>query len=549
MKTVIIPRSLAGDTHNLSPVVAKELQTLSAAGGGTLSFETGEYHFYETDAEHALFTCCYNTDGEKIMAFPLLGLHDITIDGNGSVFIIHGRLSPFIVSECRGITLCNFTLDNAFPSTVDMHAVEITDDGFVLAVNRDTCPLRVENGHLLFEREGFTLDSSHMKFSLHAADRMAIYYLFAGECDVSRYNLATSFISADAEDRGDTVAFRYRDDTQIRFPYALGEPIILNLDEIRYRSVFLLNESKDVTLRDITIRRGGGGFGLLSQLTENLTVKRLCTDTAFHNERMSMTADAFHIVNSTGLVAIEDCRMSSFLDDAINIHGSYALFDAVENGVIHAHMGHQAHGRLAFIKDGDTVSFIHPQSHDVIAKATVRGMTFVGDDVLQKFTLISDEPLENADIPADALIENSSRMPDVHISGCDFSDYPHIRLSGGGHMVMENNYIHDCNAALLVMDLCRYWYESGRVNELIVRNNRFDNCNKLGGGGGFVEIGIAGFDGASAPKLHDTVCFENNAFSRAPGAIFTGGGVKHFINRGNTLDGKPLPDEKVCVAR
>ena len=86
-------------------------------GEKLISFEKGEYHFY---AEYCKKKTLYasNTDShrypEKLIAVDIDRHQNLIFDGNGSDFILHGKVVPFSVTNSESIALRNFSWD--FPS-------------------------------------------------------------------------------------------------------------------------------------------------------------------------------------------------------------------------------------------------------------------------------------------------------------------------------------------------------------------------------------------------------------------------------------------------
>lgn len=92
---------------------------------------------------------------------------------------------------------------------------------------------------------------------------------------------------------------------------------------------------------------------------------------------------------------------------------------------------------------------------------------------------------------------NATLNPNVTIRNNRFHDYPNVRLSGRGRYLVENNRFEHGGTAVVGMDLAEYWYESGRISEMTIRNNTIVN------GGGF-SFGLSGWNGSEAdvPKIH-----------------------------------------------
>ena len=231
-------------SYNFTPDVIAAISEVKY--GGTISFEYGEYHFYEACACRSVFAPSNNETGEKIVAFPLIDCKNVTIDGNGSTFVFHGRLSPFIVKNSSDITIKNATLTTHLPSYSLMQIVEKDDEKFVCRFDPTKIPCRVSDGNLVFDTETETISTIPDKFSFHSLSRVVIRYLFTKDCKASKEGLAAPYNYCKAIQNGDCIEFHYLDDeTSEKCVYNVGEYVSINLDEKRFRDVFYLETSKN----------------------------------------------------------------------------------------------------------------------------------------------------------------------------------------------------------------------------------------------------------------------------------------------------------------
>ena len=544
-RSFTVPAALAANGVNATPQVTALLERL-AEDGGMLCFEPGTYHFYEDGALSGFFAPSNNLSGTKKVCFPLLDAQNITVDGGGSVFVFHGKAFPFIVSECSDITLKNFTCDTALPSVAAIKITEKTEEGFCAVIDRKKSPFRTENGHLLFELESGVLSTEAGKVSLHSLDRINIKYLYAGDTAQDKTGLAAPFMDTDAFDLGDKIYFRYRENTQISCPYEIGERVVINLEEKRERAVFFFENSKRVTVENVTIRRGGG-MGVIAQLCTDVTVRNMRTDKTAHGDSVTLTADAFHLVNCDGVFELADCKMSSFLDDVCNVHGVYTALECVSGDVLHVRLGHAEQSFFCPYKSGDRLVVLDNNTLDAVCEAIVKDVFFSSNDGMSLSVKVEYKHGAGALKPG-FLVENPDRMPDIHIHGNDFSDFPHFRLSGAGKIRFENNVISDCMAAIEFNDLAVFWYESGRIRDARVTHNRLADCNKLGGDA-FIDICVSGFEPEKAPLIHDRIEISDNTFEKIQKYAVRACGVKELVVKDNTLDGAPLDESKILHIR
>ncbi len=543
--SLTIPASLAAKGVNTTPFVVKQLKEL-AENGGTLFFEPGIYHFYEDGALSGFFAPSNNLSGTKKVCFPILDAQNVTVDGGGSVFVFHGKAFPFIVSECSDITLKNFTCDTALPSVAAIKITEKNEEGFCAVIDKKKSPFRTENGHLLFELESGVLSTEAGKVSLHSLDRMNIKYLYAGDSSQDRTGLAAPFMDTDAFDLGDKIYFRYREDTQISCPFEVGERVVINLEEKRERAVFFFENSERVTVENVVIRRGGG-MGVIAQMCTDITVTNMRTDKTAHGDSVTLTADAFHLVNCSGTFELSGCDMSSFLDDACNVHGVYTVLDRVNGDCLHVHLGHADQNYFCPYKACDRIVLIDDKTLEPVCEAIVKDVFFTSNDGMN--LSVGVEFLHGADaLRPGFFVENPLRMPDTLIHNNRFSDFPHFRLSGAGKIRFENNVVSDCQAAIYFYDLAAYWFESGRIHDAVVKQNRFINCNALCADQ-VIDIRVSGFEPEKAPLIHDRIEISDNTFEKIQKYAVRACGVKELVVKDNTLDGAPLDESKILHIR
>ena len=485
----------------------------------------GTYHITEAMARRMWLAPSNNQTGEKLVAFALGGKDRVMLDGGGSTFVIHGRVMPFAVTNCTRFTVRNLTITTAYPSCAGFTVESKDDEGFVIAFDAGICPYRVESGHLVFALDGHDVSTRDGRLSLHALDRMAVHYLMAPDSPGDKSSFPSTFVSAvPTELGGGRVRFRYVKDTHpkcVRLPYDVGEKVVVNLEEKRHRDAFFFEDCTNVAVENVTIRRFGG-MGVVAQRCNGVKVDGLVVEPP-EGECVSVTADVMQFVNCCGDVTVENCRSGYSLDDVINVHGNYLIVEAVSGREVALRTGHRSHEGFFPYRAGDALEFVAAHTREVRARARVVAWTPDPTDPARcRVTVDGDLP----SLGADTLVENVTLNPDVTIRGNDFHDHPNLRLSGRGKLLVERNRISRCVSALVGMDLADYWYESGRIADLTIRDNDFIDCNRLGGST-FLEFGVSGW-GADAPKIHGRIRLENNRFEGVRGTRCRVSGASDF---------------------
>lgn len=88
---------------------------------GTLTFKKGTYHFHVSSA-HPLSFHISNNGHPPVhpVALPLVGLKNVTIDGSGSKFILHGSMVAALVMDSENVTIKGVDFEYAEAETCDV---------------------------------------------------------------------------------------------------------------------------------------------------------------------------------------------------------------------------------------------------------------------------------------------------------------------------------------------------------------------------------------------------------------------------------------------
>lgn len=529
---------------NATPTVVSAIRELERMGGGILLFEKGDYHFFEEGTEKRYYAVSNNSAGEKKIVFSLRNLNGITVDGGGSRFIIHGKIFPFVVDACQNVQIKNIYFDRDRSPHASLRVRDVTEDGFGLEIDKNACPFRVEDGSLILQREYGDFSGKEKVFSLHSSERIHVRYLLTGNCTARHDHLPTAFMWGDAKETpwGVRLSYRNKPDAQPCL-YEEGEHLSIFPDGGRENDLIFLQNSEEIRIEDITIRQAMG-MGIIAQLCRNITVKGFCTDYDESAGGVTTTADAMHFVNCDGHLEISDCHITHTEDDILNVHGMYTLLRSADEKALRVQIMHHEQEGFCPYREGDRLSLIRQYDGSILGEFTVTSALFE-ENSSQFIRLMGtwdhgqNEVFQSKE---DILVENPRRMPDLHLHHNVFYHFPHLRISGNGELLIEDNHIECAKAAALFLDLAKYWYESGRIRHLVFRRNRLVNCNAMGPAKRWIQIGVFGFEDKDAPKVHEQIEITNNEFLGLNSYAITAGGVKNLIIQGNRTDsGKKLP--------
>ena len=122
----------AGEQDSTQAVQAALEAARNTSGPVTLLFPKGEYHFYKDFAPKRLYHTS-NTDScshpEKTIAILIEDQEDLTLDGDGSLFLMHGNLMALAVVRSKRIVLRDFSWDFAVPTVSEMTLTGVGQNG------------------------------------------------------------------------------------------------------------------------------------------------------------------------------------------------------------------------------------------------------------------------------------------------------------------------------------------------------------------------------------------------------------------------------------
>lgn len=526
MNVFEISSDYSGKNINASHIVSEAFLKLKESGGGLISFEKGEYHFYKDGTFKQFFAVSNNVACDKYIVFPIIDFDGLTIDGNGSVFIFHEVVFPFIVHNSNNVVIKNIITDCAASPVAMFKVRDITDKGFFMDFDKEKQPFYVKDGGLVYKREYGEVSGLERLFSLHSTERVCIEFWLTGNSSASTKNLPVGCMITDVSEAENGIYVSYRDNTYDKCIFNEGEVLSSVVDGGRNVDVIFLSESENIKVQNLVVRRGIG-MGIIGQLCRNIEIDGFSTDREYHGECSTLTADSLHFINCDGKLEIHNCSISDTMDDVINVHGIYTELKTFKDFEIIAELKHHEQYFFNPYRSGDRLELINPDSLEVVSEFVVEKSEFL-DNSGKKLKLSGSFTYGKEKTEAGCLIENPDKMSELHLYNNRFLNFPHMRISGGGNIVIENNRLENASAAMLALDLAKYWYESGRINNLVFRNNYMNNCNGQGGES-FITIGIDGVENKLAPKIHKRIEISENVFENIKKYAVVAGGVENLV--------------------
>lgn len=400
------------------------------------------------------------------------------------------RMVKVIVSESEDVAFEKIAFDLKRPSVS-----EIT----VLETGKDASVVRVAQGSTYEIRDGkfaWTGDLGHGWVMAQVAD---LETRKARRLD--RWN---PFAASVATDLGDG---------RIRLTHTKGNPGLVAGRSYGFRHIlhdslsFHLTRSKEVVFRDCRVH-AMTNMSFVSQFTDGVTFQRVDVVPPEGSGRTCPSSmDVFHFANCRGKVLVDSCRVSGAGDDGMNCHGVHlGILDApAANRLRVRYRQGQTFGFQPYIA-GDEIAVIDHRTLCEKVGNPRRKVTAVepvpGDPARKEWLLTLDGP-----VPAFAkgdVVDNVSWYPEVTVRNCLFelASCRGILVTTRGKTLIEGNTINSTMPGVLIEDDANFWWESGPVRDLTIRNNTFLNC------GIAIEPQVLAPDGA----VHEDILITNNRF-------------------------------------
>lgn len=461
-KTVI---KLESSSDDMTPVIRKILEDIKDKDI-KLVFQKGTYKFLP---DYAITKYCYITNhgnGLKNVIFPFDWFNSVEIEGNNSEFVFHGQVAPFQFENCKSVKISNLTIDWDIPFTFLCEVVDINKkDGW-----RDVRPFtdgfswKLHKGQLLFPNvDGFNYSSLGSTLAFDAEHKRVVH----GAQDMHSNPRWV-------EKRNDGIL---RIHEPLKHYPPVGSLLSSKGDRAhdRYAPAFHIKSSNNIHFEGVVIHHALG-MGFLMERADNATLLNCGVYLRKGSNRViSSTADATHFCNCKGDILIENCRFENMLDDGTNVHGTYmAIDEIIDKNTLRLGFGHFEQMGFKFAEPGDEMWFIHQPSSQRASENVVAAVRVVNDRFIE---LQFENKLPSQTTKGD-ILENKTWNPVFTMRGCTIGNHRarNVVLKTPLKTVIEDNDFSSMMSSIFFRGETFFWFESGAVNDVLIRNNRFNYC-------------------------------------------------------------------------
>lgn len=440
-----------------------------AESGDTISFPKSEYHFYKDYSEHKVYHMT-NTDSfvkpDKYFAVLAENKENITVDGNGSTFVIHGDMCALALIRCKNITLKNFTVRYNSPTNFEMTVKEKKGLSITYTVPESSA-FRVENNNIyFFEQSPFT----KKKYYEYKNNPHSYCNVIHNGDNVYRTRLSP--VRTAVKMKG-TAPCEVKCTYIIPPKFKIGDTVAMSENWCRDNCGLFFWECSGVVSENITVNYMHG-FGWLSQMCENLTFNkiRFAPADGYH---VSSFADCIHVCGCKGYVKINECLFTHPHDDGINIHGAFLrLKETVDSNTAVFEFVHKQQGGYSAFFRGNKIKFYSRKDlSEVDGLYTVKDYE---DNIENKTVRVTfEEKLPKMESRL-YVCENVSYNPEVTVSNCTFRAIPTrgiLCTTDKPSELCDNEFISLKMPDIYISCDCREWYESGPCKNMKIHNNIF----------------------------------------------------------------------------
>ncbi len=428
-------------------------------GSATIELPKGEYHFYPGGAlRMSYYISNHDQQNMQPVGLPIVGLKNLKINGNGSIFVFHGAMQPVLLMDSEGVELNDITI---------RHDAPYYNEGKIV---------KIENGKTTLE--------FGPQFRWTVKDGQ--YYLM-GDGAPKRAGAVLAFeadgrmvATGKAGDMGWPSRAEQVAPNRVRFDVnaakmGLKEGQILVLRHYgRPHPAMVMYHADNVTLNRVVFQ-DSQGMALIAQRSRDITINGggcVCAPGRIY----TVSADATHFSNCAGHISVTGALYEGMMDDAINVHSTCLSIAKVASPteIIARYMHGQAVGFEVFAK-GENIQFIRGETlenHHQLGK--VAEVEWLNEHHLR---IVLETPLPEGIGVGDA-IENADWYPSVSFID---STVQHNRARGTLFTTPKPVLVEGCRflgssgSAILLAGDAQGWYESGRCLDVRIVNNLFDH--------------------------------------------------------------------------
>lgn len=508
--------------ENAASGIRRALEACQAGDGAVLVLPGGRIDIWPEGAvkrELYISNCTESDTLSKVksIAFVFENLRNITLEGNHTLVVLHGKMVSFALLNSTNIRLKNIQFDYERPTISELTIQSVTDTAIETEIHRDS-KYRIDSGRISFYGEGWQTKTYHT-------------ILYDPRRQTMQYSSFTPFLTSRAVE---TSPFHVRFEGQFAHTNFRAGEVLTFRDPYRDNCGGLISRSRNIELENVKMHFMHG-LGIVSQFSENISLFKVAVAPRENSGRVIASfADCFHFSGCKGLMKIDSCLTSGSHDDPVNVHGTHLQISKInETKKIRVRFMHpQTYGFEAFFA-GDSIAFINPQTLMPLGKAKLKTARLINS---REMEIEVDGSIADF-VKTGLCIENLTWTPEVVIRNCRFerTNTRGLLLTTRRKVLIENNvFYHTGMFPILIANDASSWFESGAVQDVTIRNNVFENCG-YNSGSGAINIAPENHKLVVGNTVHRNIRIVGNIFKVASDEVLAARSVDHLLFSGNTI--------------
>jgi hypothetical protein len=425
----------------------------------------------------------------------LAGHDGTTVRAYGATLMIDGFMEPVCLKNCRNIRIEGLTIDHVRKpysrGTIERYQVEDEE-----------------------ERTGYIVVRFADAFPVDEKTIMPRYCAY--DAQTGRFNLDMRVQKRE-----------YLGDQRVRFTMHRMPQRDLQGQEFyvwhsfHYRPGILIEEAKNITLKDVTIH-SQPGMGIVGHRSENILLDALAVVPSA-GEHLSTNTDATHFTSCKGELTFTRCRFEGHGDDATNVHTFYHELEALDARTYRGSVSVRTHSLTLDHPDvGDEMELVEKDSLQVRDRFRIAALSVAADGRSYTATLDHDLP---GDAAESCYMSDVTRLPFLTFRDCTASNHwaRSVLIKTRGALVEGCTFT---GSALVAVHIAAegWWHEGVACADVTVRGNRFVDCGVSGHADvGGVKVEMAVDRRAGTPQRN--IVIEGNTFELE--------GVRHAVHVSN----------------
>ncbi len=434
-----------------------------------IKFQTGVYYI---DAEkcNRYILHITNTVGDSefsenetphlnAVAFYMKDFENITVDGNDAIFVIDGKTTNVVLSNCKNVTLKNIEIRHKSP---DMHRLTVkSKTPFSVDFTSD------KQTNIEFDGKIPHFVGKDYNYPVNKNARVArwIPRMRAGDGDYVervKHPLCSALGFSKTQDGfrayyPNTRKFRLKDSFYI-------------YDVRRQFAGIFVEKCENIKLENIK-QRFNYSLAVVMQCSENVKIENsVFAPLASSDLALASCADFVQANMCRGDISVVGCEFCGAGDDCANFHGvHFKTIHSDENSLTVRFMHPQTHGFDPFCT-GDEIAFIDPKTLRETGRAKVKRTDLMNEkdiklELVNKYKAKTGSAVENITACPNVEFRNN-RVSRIVTRGVLVTTRGKVTLS-------DNRFVSTAMSNVLISDDAENWYESGCCKDVTIENNDF----------------------------------------------------------------------------